>query len=91
LAFAFFVTITADAKRPSRDTDDTFRPRLSICFPENHLHATEQTGLDRRFPNHILVQLCFAREADDACTGTQRTDNTTAPESPSIFTSSALE
>ncbi len=31
--------------------------------------SAEQTELEPPSPNRIVVQLCFAREADDACTG----------------------
>ena len=47
--------------------------------------SAEQTDLAPPSPNRIVVQLCFAREADDACTGICRTCSSAAPESTSIF------
>ena len=47
--------------------------------------VSAQTDLDPFSPLNILLQLCFAREADDACTGTRRLSDSDPPESPSIF------
>ena len=68
---------------------DITRPRLRTTTPpgfqRTSVSKTEQTPLDLHFPNHKVVQLCFAREADDACTGICRTSDSASPESPSIF------
>ncbi|QDT22335.1 hypothetical protein HG66A1_41420 [Gimesia chilikensis] len=40
----FFVTITTDAKRPSRDTDDTFRPACRSA--SLNITCTQLNGLD---------------------------------------------
>ena len=47
----------------------------------------ERCDLDPHFPNRKLLQMCFAREADDLSTETRRTSAPDAPASPSIFPS----